>query len=190
MCLLIYACSCQSMEVGGNVQKFRGLSLLGCQVWLQAPLPAEPSHRPKRMISFRKRNSFLFLVCVWEALGQVWVFAHGCSALRGQKRILDPLNLELQGGLSHSTLVMGTKLGPSERIGSASAVLSHLSSPERRFLLCSVCVRVSCCLELLILEPLTLKCWDYRCVHCTRLSQTDLKHSYLWGLARCSSYHA
>lgn len=56
------------------------------------------------------------------------VSVSGWNFLGGQKRMLDPLELESKAVVSHSKWVLGTKLWSSERAASAFP-RSHLSTP-------------------------------------------------------------
>ena len=57
--------------------------------------------------------------------GYVYVSA---GAQRGQKRVLCPLDLNLQEVISHLTWVLGTEFGPLQKLY-AMLLVRHLSSP-------------------------------------------------------------
>lgn len=61
--------------------------------------------RASMSYSFKKHFYFLNCVCV-----EGDVFAHECSALRGQKRAPKPLELELHAAVNCLTWVLGSKL--------------------------------------------------------------------------------
>jgi hypothetical protein len=66
---------------------------------------------------------------VCSPVGLCWLCARVCSAHGGQKRVSDPLELEVQGAVGHLTLVLEPKLGSSGKssINSVSHVFRSIA---------------------------------------------------------------
>lgn len=122
-------------------------------------------------LSFYKRCLLLFLfVCTCVCLCSLCDVCVG-GTFSDQKKVLDPLELELQVIVSCLTWALGTKLGPSGRTASALILTTKSSQPPPgpsllwrqsfmypRLASNSLCIRGW--LELLILLPLLPECWD------------------------------